>query len=323
MTGFRRSARPGRGRKPFRDQCIEEQHVGKRGIYQRYLNRFGWFCVAPSVIFFGLFMLFPILSSLYYVTRRWKGMSNTFIGLGNFVRMAKDSVFQSALGHNFLFMIVQVPLMIFLALLLAVLLNQGVKRFRGPLRLAIFLPAVTSLVVVSVLFRVLLQTNGLLNNLMLDAHIISAPIGWLNDAFWAKVTIILAMTWRWTGYNMVFFLVGLQSLDTEIYEAAEVDGASKTRQFFKITIPLLVPVILFSAVTSTSGTMQLLDEPNILTWQGGPANATMTAALYIYRQAFFINADFGYATAMSYVVVIISGIFAIVQMRLLGDRRAK
>jgi lactose/L-arabinose transport system permease protein len=297
--------------------------VEKRGIYQRYLNRFGWLCVAPSVIFFSLFMLYPILSSLYYVTRRWKGMSNTFIGLGNFVRMAQDKVFQSALGHNFTFMVIQVPLMIFLALVLAVLLNQGIRRFRGTLRLAIFLPAVTSLVVVSVLFRVLLQQNGFLNNVMLNAHLIASPIGWLNDAFWAKVTIILAMTWRWTGYNMVFFLVGLQSIDPEIYEAAEVDGASKGRVFFRITLPLLLPVVLFSLVTSTSGTMQLFDEPNILTSQGGPANATMTAALYIYRQAFFINADFGYATAMSYVVVVISGIFAIIQMRLLGERRAK
>lgn len=295
----------------------------KRGIYQRYLNRFGWLCVAPSMVLFTLFMLYPILSSLYYVTRRWKGMSNTFIGLGNFVRMAKDQVFQAALGHNFLFMFVQIPLMIFLALLLATILNQGIRRFRGPFRLAIFLPAITSLVVVSVLFRVLLQANGFLNNVLINAHIIVSPIGWLNDAFWAKVTIILAVTWRWTGYNMVFFLVGLQSIDTEIYEAAEVDGASKSRQFFTITLPLLLPVILFSAVTSTSGTMQLFDEPNILTWQGGPANATMTAALYIYRQAFFVNADFGYATAMSYVVVLISGIFAVVQMRLLGERRAK
>jgi len=297
--------------------------VEKRGMYQRYLNRFGWFCVAPAMILFALFMLYPIVSSLYYVTRRWKGMTNTFIGLGNFVRMAHDTIFQLAIAHNFLFMIVQIPLMIFLALVLAVLLNQGIRRLRGALRLAIFLPAVTSLVVVSVLFRVILQENGFLNNTMISAHLIKSPIGWLNDSFWAKVTIVLAMTWRWTGYNMVFFLVGLQSVDPEIYEAAEVDGASKARQFFSITLPLLVPVILFSAVTSTSGTMQLFDEPNILTWQGGPANATMTAAVYIYRQAFYVNADFGYATAMSYVVVLISGVFAFVQMRLLGERKAK
>ncbi|HTZ50186.1 MAG TPA: sugar ABC transporter permease [Spirochaetia bacterium] len=288
--------------------------------YQRYLNRFGWFCIAPSVLFFSVFYAYPILSSLYYVTRRWKGATNTFIGLGNFARMARDSVFLSALGHNFIFMVIQVPIMIFLALLLAVLLNQGIRSFRGVLRLAIFLPAVTSLVVVSVLFRVMLQTNGFLNNVMLSAHLISSPIGWLNDAFWAKVTIMLAITWRWTGYNMVFFLVGLQSLDPQVFEAAEVDGASKVRQFFTITVPLLVPIILFSAVTSTSGTMQLIDEPNILTFQGGPSNQTMTAALYIYRQAFFVNFDLGYATSLSYIVVIISGILAFVQLRLLGGR---
>ncbi len=295
----------------------------KRGIYQRYLNRFGWFCVTPAVLLFCAFMLYPILSSLYYVTQKWKGMTSIFIGLGNFARMIQDKVFQEAIGNNFIFMVIQVPLMIFIALFLAVLLNQGIRKMRGPLRLAIFLPSITSLVVVSVLFRVLLQANGMLNNVMIAAHLIPEPIGWLSDPFWAKVTIILAMTWRWTGYNMVFFLVGLQSIDSEIFEAAEVDGASKTRQFFRITIPLLVPVILFSLVTSTSGTMQLFDEPNILTIQGGPSNATMTAALYIYRQAFVINSDFGYATAMSYIVVIISGIFAIAQMRLLGERKAK
>jgi len=294
--------------------------MGKRGAYERYLNRVGWFCVAPSMVLFCLFMLYPIVSSLYYVTRKWKGMTNTFIGLGNFVRMANDKIFQAAVGHNFLFMFIQVPVMIFLALLLAVLLNQGL---RGPLRLAIFLPSITSLVVVSVLFRVLLQTNGALNNVMLSAHLITEPIGWLSDSFWAKVTIMLAMTWRWTGYNMVFFLVGLQSLDQQIFEAAEVDGASKARQFFTITVPLLVPIILFSAVTSTSGTMQLFDEPNILTIQGGPSNATMTAALYIFRQAFVINSDFGYATSMSYVVVLISGLFAFIQLRLLGGERVK
>jgi len=296
--------------------------VAALGAHQRYLNRFGWFCIAPSALLFCVFYAYPILSSLYYVTRRWKGVSNTFIGLGNFVRMARDNVFQAALGHNFIFMVIQIPIMVFLALLLAVMLNQGIKRFRGTLRLAIFLPSVTSLVVVSVLFRTLLQENGFLNNVMLSGHLITSPIGWLNNSFWAKVTVMLAITWRWTGYNMVFFLVGLQSLDTQIFEAAEVDGASKARQFFTITIPLLVPIILFSAVTSTSGTMQLIEEPNILTFQGGPANATMTAALYIYRQSFFVNFDFGYATSMSYVVVVISGILAFIQLRLLGGERS-
>jgi lactose/L-arabinose transport system permease protein len=133
----------------------------------------------------------------------------------------------------------------------------------------------------------LLQSNGLLNHLLQDfeLHRCSDRVASTTN-FGAKVTIIIALTCDGPVYNMVFFLVGLQNIDTEIYEAAEVDGASKMRQFFLITIPLLVPVILFSAVTSTNGTMQLFDEPQVLTWEGGPSNATMTVALYIYRQAF-------------------------------------
>ena len=295
--------------------------MNRKGAFARYLNRSGWLFVTPALVLFGVFMLYPILSSLYLVTRKWRGMTDSFVGLGNFVRMAQDNQFWHALGNNFLWMILQVPLMVILALVLAVVLNQGIRRGRGLVRLMFFLPAVTSLVAYSILFRILLQSNGMLNNLMLSLGVIQQPIGWLNDPFWATITMVIALTWRWTGYNMIFFLVGLQNIDPEIYEAAEVDGASKITVFFKITLPLLVPVILFSAVTSTSGTLQLFDEPNILTNGGGPANATMTAALYIYRQAFVTNSDFGYATAMSYVIVLIAGILAIVQIRLLGDRK--
>jgi lactose/L-arabinose transport system permease protein len=295
--------------------------MNQKGAFAKYLNRTGWLFIAPALILFSVFLLYPILSSLYLVTRKWKGFTDSFIGLGNFVRMANDSLFWHSLGTNFFLMVIQIPLMVFLALLLAVVLNQGIRRFRGVFRLMFFLPCVTSLVAYSILFRILLQTNGMANNILIGLHLLSAPIGWLNDPFWANMTIIIALTWRWTGYNMIFFLVGLQNIDTEIFEAAEVDGATKIQQFFRITLPLLVPVILFSAVTSTSGTLQLFDEPNILTNQGGPANATMTAALYIYRQAFVINSDFGYATALSYMIVILAAFFAWVQIRFLGGNK--
>lgn len=291
-----------------------------KGRYHRYLDKVGWAFIAPALFLYCAFMLYPIGSSLFLVTQKYRGFTKQFVGLGNFVRMAGDKVFWQALSHNFLFMAVQIPLMIVLALVLAVVLNSGIRRFRGTFRVIYFLPCVTSLVAYSVLFRILLQSNGLLNHFLQDLHLIAAPIGWLNNGFWAKITIVLALTWRWTGYNMVFFLVGLQNVDTEIYEAAEVDGASKIRQFFRITIPLLVPVILFSAVTSTNGTMQLFDEPQVLTWEGGPSNATMTVALYIYRQAFVLNSDTGYAAALSYVMVAIAAVLAFIQIRLLGGK---
>ena len=295
--------------------------MSQKGAFAKYLNRTGWFFVTPALVLFSIFMLYPILSSLYLVTRRWKGLTDSFVGLGNFVKMAGDTLFWQSLGNNFFLMIVQIPIMVFLALILAVVLNQGIRRFRGAFRLMFFLPAVTSLVAYSILFRILLQTNGLANNLLMNLGFLHDPIGWLNDPFWAKMTIVIALTWRWTGYNMIFFLVGLQNIDPEIYEAAEVDGASKVLQFFRITLPLLVPVILFSVVTSTSGTLQLFDEPNVLTNQGQPANATMTAALYIYRQAFVLNSNFGYATALSYVLVILAALLSWLQIRLLGGNK--
>ncbi|MDA3957209.1 carbohydrate ABC transporter permease, partial [Oceanispirochaeta sp.] len=218
----------------------------KSSSFHRYLNRTGWTFIAPSILLYLVFMVYPITSSLLLVTQKWRGLTSEFVGLGNFVRMAQDQIFWKALSHNFLFMIVQIPLMVFLAMIIAVILHHGIRRFKGLFRTVYFLPCVTSLVAYSVLFRILLQTNGLLNNFLLTSKILSDPISWLNDPFWAKVTIILALTWRWTGYNMVFFLVGLQNIDNEIYEASEVDGASKIRQFISITLPLLIPVILFS-----------------------------------------------------------------------------
>jgi lactose/L-arabinose transport system permease protein len=295
--------------------------MSQKGQFTKSLNRMGWLFITPALALFAVFMLYPIVSSLYLVTRKWKGMTDSFIGLGNFVRMAQDGVFWHSLGNNFFLMVIQIPIMVCLALILAVILDQGIRRFRGAFRLMIFLPCVTSLVAYSVLFRTLLQTNGMANSFLVNLGIINEPVAWLSDPLLANIAIIIALTWRWTGYNMIFFLVGLQSIDREIYEAAEVDGASKIQQFFKITLPLLLPVILFSLVTSTNGTLQLFDEPNVLTNQGQPANATMTAALYIYRQAFVINTDFGYATAMSYVVVVIAAIFAWLQLRVLGGER--
>ncbi len=295
--------------------------MNQKGAFAKYLNRTGWFFITPALILFSVFMLYPILSSLYLVTRKWKGFTDSFVGLGNFVRMANDSLFWHSLGNNFFLMVIQIPIMVFLALILAVILNQGIRRFRGIFRLMFFLPAVTSLVAYSILFRIFLQTNGMANNLLVAVGALSQPIAWLNDPFWANITIIVALTWRWTGYNMIFFLVGLQNIDAEIYEAAEMDGASKFYQFFRITLPLLVPVILFSVVTSTSGMLQLFDEPNVLTNNGGPANATMTAALYIYRQAFVLNSDFGYATSLSYMIVILAGFFAWAQIRILGGNK--
>ena len=148
---------------------------------------------------------------------------------------------------------------------------------------------------------------------------ISERVNWLSQEGSAKVIIILALIWRWTGYNMVFYLAGLQNIDDSLYEAAKIDGANAVQSFFKITVPMLKPTILLTTIMSTNGTLQLFDESVNLTG-GGPANSTLTMSHYIYKASFEYNPQFGYAAAMSYVIFVLVAILAFVQMKV-GDKR--
>ncbi|RRK10185.1 sugar ABC transporter permease [Lactiplantibacillus garii] len=284
------------------------------GVNER-TNRIGWWFIGLSIIGFVVFMLYPILNSVKLVFSSISGDSSTFVGFGNFVRLFHDNVFWSSLGNSFLFLIVEVPIMLIFAIVLAVVLNSKKLKLRGFWRLLIFLPCVTSLVSYSVLFKMLFSSDGLINTFLMNTlHVISAPIPWLTDPVMAKVVIILALLWRWTGYNMIFFLAGLQNVSEEIYEAAEIDGASKVQQFLHITLPALRPIILFTAVQSTISTLQLFDEPMNIT-AGGPNNSSMTIAMYIYNVSFKFVPNFGYAASLSYVVMFIILILSLIQMK--------
>lgn len=153
----------------------------------------------------------------------------------------------------------------------------------------------------------------------MNIHLVSEPIQWLTNPIAAKVLIIIAITWRWTGYNMVFYLSGLQNIEYSVYEAAKIDGASPMQTFFKITVPLLKPTILLTTITSTNGTLQLFDESVNLT-NGGPGKSTMTMSHYIYNTSFVQSPNFGYAAAMSILILIMVAILAILQMKV-GDER--
>jgi len=284
------------------------------GVNER-TNRIGWWFIGLSIIGFAVFMLYPILNSVKLVFTSLSGNSSKFVGFGNFVRLFHDDVFWSSLGNSFLFLVVEVPIMLLFAIVLAVVLNSKKLRFRGFWRLLIFLPCVTSLVSYSVLFKMLFASDGLINNFLVNTlHIISSPIPWLTSPGMAKVVIILALLWRWTGYNMIFFLAGLQNVSEEIYEAADIDGASKIQQFIHITLPALRPIILFSAVQSTISTLPLFDEPMNIT-AGGPNNSSMTIAMYIYNVSFKFVPNFGYAASLSYVVMFIILILSLIQMK--------
>ncbi len=273
----------------------------------------------PSVIIISVLVFFPMLQALIMSFQTGSPVDMQFSGLSNYIRMLSDATFKKAALNTSLYLLVQVPVMILLSMVISVLLNQKNLKFRSFFRIAIFLPCITSLVSYSLIMKSLFMESGLVNTILLNSHLISEPIMWLTHPVWAKVLIILSITWRWTGYNMIFFLSGLQNIDPSIYEAADIDGTTEWQKFFRITVPMLKPIILFTTITSTIGTLQLFDEVVNIT-NGGPANATMTLSQYIYNLSYKFTPNFGYAAAISFVIVIAIVLLTMIQMKLGGDR---
>ena len=293
--------------------------ASNKNSFQRFYNINGWSFVLPAVLLVGLFMLYPIAKSLWMAMHSGRGVVTQFVGLGNIERLFNDAMFHTALSNTFIFLLIQVPVMLLLSMTLSSCLNSSKLRFKVFFRLAIFLPCVTSLVAYSILFKSMFSQDGVINAFLLWAGIVNEPIYWLTDPFWAKVTIIIALTWRWTGYNMIFFLSAIQNIDKSVYEAARIEGVSSIKQFFFITVPLLKPVILFTTVMSTIGTLQIFDEIVNIT-QGGPANATISLSMYIYNLSFKFVPNFGYAATVSYAIVFFAAILAFVQFRVAKDK---
>lgn len=282
-------------------------------------NLTGWAFLTPATIMIAVMSFLPMIQAFILSLQKGKGNKLTFTGLGNYVRMFQDSVFRQSIINTFFYLIVQVPIMLILALILASMLNNKNLRGKGLFRTAIFLPCATSLVSYAIIFRSLFAVDGFVNTILVKLGILSTGYNFLGHATSAKIIIIIALVWRWTGYNMVFYLSGLQNIEYSVYEAAKIDGANPMQTFFKITVPLLKPTILLTAIMSTNGTLQLFDESVNLT-AGGPANSTITMSHYIYNVSFKYVPNFGYAAAMSFLIFILVAILAFIQMKV-GDKR--
>ena len=288
----------------------------RRGLGGRS-QRAGLFFVLPAAILLLVFFTYPLLSSLWQSFFASSGGVVTWVGLGQYARLLSDPLIAKSLLNAGLILVIQVPLMIGLALGLAYLLNQAWLRFRSGFRLLTFLPAITTLVAYAVVFRVMLATDGgAVNQLLGFAGV--APVDWLNNEWAARAALIAAITWRWTGYNMVILLAGLQAIPAELYEAARIDGAGRWQLFTKVVVPQLRPVIIFTSITSTIGALQLFDENFILT-EGGPNNATLTPVLYLYKVG-FRQFDFGYASAIAWLLVALTAVIAIAQFRVMREK---
>lgn len=287
--------------------------------YRRFHDVNGWAFISAALVLMLAFTVYPIAKSLWMSVHAGQGTMVEFVGGANVQRLFSDPIFLRALTNTSIYLVIQVPVMIVLALVLASCLNMPDLKFRGLLRTAIFLPCVTSLVAYSVLFKSMFSYDGIVNATLLQLGLIDSPVPWLTDPFWSRFVVITAVTWRWTGYNMIFYLAAMQNIDKSIYEAARIDGISAYRRFVSITIPMLKPVILFTTITSTIGTLQLFDEVMNITG-GGPADSTITLSLYIYNLSFRYVPNFGYAATVSYVIVALVAVLALVQFWLARER---
>ena len=286
---------------------------------ERRHNLTGWAFLSIGVVLICWTSFYPMIQAFILSLKSGLGVNLKFNGFSNYTRILKDPTFKGTLFNTFFYLIIQVPIMLVLALILASVLNMKDLKGKGIFRTAIFLPCCTSLVSYAIIFKTLFSYDGYVNTVLMNLGFISERVNWLSQEGSAKVIIILALIWRWTGYNMVFYLAGLQNIDDSLYEAAKIDGASAIQSFFKITVPMLKPTILLTTIMSTNGTLQLFDESVNLTG-GGPANSTLTMSHYIYKASFEYNPQFGYAAAMSYVIFVLVAILAFVQMKV-GDKR--
>jgi lactose/L-arabinose transport system permease protein len=277
-------------------------------------SRWAYAFISPFYILFAIFGLYPMLLSIYLSFTRWKGVGPMeFAGWVNFGLIPQDKIFWQSMTNGVILFFLYVPVMLFLALALAVILNSGrVRGFRF-FRTLIFLPFVTNMVAAGFAFRILLEKqNGLINVVL--KYVGFSPIPWLEDVWWARISLSLLIIWAWLGYNMVIMLAGLQTIPRELTEAALVDGASHIQAFFSIIIPLMRPVILFCLITSTIGSFGLFTEISVLTG-GGPVNATITPLIRIYGVAFG-SYQFGYASALAYTFFAIIFFLTVIQFRL-------
>ena len=291
-------------------------HRGSRG--RRKQTWIAWGFAAPFLVLFLVFMAGPIVMSLLmsftdFTTRDLRSPFNVnLVGFENYAQLFSDPRFVHSLLNTGVFVLAGVPLTMAVALLVAVALNAGIEKFRTVFRVGYYAPVVTSIVAIAIVWRFILQPDGLLNG-FLGWFGIDGP-HWLQDTTWALPALILMAIWRNIGTLMVIFLAGLQGVPKEHHEAAMMDGAGSIRRFTNVTIPAMLPTILFAAVITGIGFLQFFEEPYVMT-QGGPLDATLSTAMYTFDQFGFGN--YAFASAASYVLFLAIVVLSLVQFRLL------
>ncbi|MFI1356756.1 carbohydrate ABC transporter permease [Streptomyces sp. NPDC020898] len=284
--------------------------------------RAAWLLAGPFLALFAAFMLLPVVWSLLMSLTDTQSadlrtpLNVSFVGFDNYVRLFQDDQFFTALRNTAVFVLVALPLTLAAGLAAAVALDRGIRRFRAVFRVGFYLPVITSIVAVAVVWKTLLEPRAGLVNLVLGWFGIDGP-AWLADTRFALPVMILMAVWRNLGTVMIIMLAGLQSVPLSLMEAAELDGAGPWQRFWRVTFPLLRPALLLTAVTTGIGYLQFFDEPFVMT-DGGPLDSTLSATLYAYKQ--FGNGNYEMASAASYVIFVLIVALTVLQFRVLRDK---
>jgi multiple sugar transport system permease protein len=291
--------------------------------------------LAPFLLLFAVFGLFPIVFSLYMSVHEWdpvQGLGSArFVGLDNFVFVLGDDWFRSSLGTTLLLAVLSGIPQHLVAIPLACFIDAQARRTRDLLAAIYFLPYITSTVAVAIMFTALLSRDFGMVNLVIDSLsklplvgplLPQGPIDWINDPDRLVPAVSMVVFWRFVGFNTLLYLAALQAVPRELYEAARLDGASTAQRFRFITLPMLKPVMFFAVTLSVIGGMQLFEEPFILSGgNGGVDQAVLTTAIYLYRSAFEFS-DFGAASAMSWLLFVLMAALTALLRRWLGERES-
>jgi len=277
-------------------------------------ERAAWLFLAPSLVLFAIFTAIPVLSAFFISFTQWNLFNEvTWVGLGNYLELAKDEIFAKVLGNTAYFVLISVPVQIVLALLCALVLNRGIKG-QTFFRVVYFLPVVTSTIAAALVWAWLFNSNFGLINAGLSLFGVTDLPKWMGSTRWAMPAIIIVSIWQNLGYAMVLFLAGLQNIGKDVHDAAALDGATGWDRFWYITLPLLSPTTFFVLVISIIGSFQVFELVLVMT-KAGPANATNTLVYYIYQNGFQFY-QMGYASAAAMVLFLIVLAFTLVQYKL-------
>jgi ABC-type sugar transport system permease subunit len=278
-------------------------------------SRYGYYFIAPFFIVFVVFSLYPILYSFYLSFTTWDGFAEpAFVGLRNWEQLLTDTLFYKSIINTFIIWLMSIVPQLLLALTLALILNERFIRGKHFFRAVYFFPNMVTPVTLGVLFSLLFAwQTGNVNKILLTLGIVDAPIDWLREPFLAQLLNSGVMMWQWFGFNVLVYVAGLQSIPGELFDAAEVDGATKVQVATTISIPLIRPVILFTVITSIIGGLQIFDVPLLLT-NKGPDNSTLTMVMYLYQTA-FERFNYGYGATIAYATFVIILVFSLITLK--------